>query len=641
MNLIIKRIILITIFLLPFIIFPRALYGMVFSKSLFLEGATLLIGTLWLIGKLYKKNLGIVPRNIVFLIFGIYTLILLISTFNGVLPILSFWGSVDHGLGAVFILCLIIFSIITSSVFKKIEDWHKLFVVFSISGILFTIGTFLSAMGVHFSKVIDINVYSGFLIGNSSWTGVYLTFVLFIGLGLAFSAQTKTQKVIGTFAVITAFFNPVLTGFIIQAPDAPLGYIGLAKTASYSMLVSTGIIALYLIFRKIQSAKIRKVFMGSVVSVILVGVISFAFIGLGPIKTLIAEKAGPNRLVFWEIAVKGYKDKPVLGWGGDTYQYVYAKYFNPIITTEGYAKEYWVDRSHNYYFDEIVTGGILGLASLVLLYGVIMFGLIRKAVRDRGKEGLLHIALFAGMVSFLIQGLMIFQTITGWFIVALIAAYVANICFKDKRKNKLEEDTKKNSKQKNATEDIGSNIFITIFILIIFGILYNYLIIKPYRIDSGLAKFPEWHYQEKIDFYKKLDKAYFGNLTDLGNVFNPYHIKLRKVLKNGISQDKKEMMIKEINNINVVLENGLKRQNYMDMKLLVSTVGMHSILIALTDTKEREEYFKKGMFYVEKMGIASPENPIKEMSAHILEFPLEYGEEGLDVLDVSDVKVNR
>src|SRR3989344_8912063 len=189
MNLIIKRIILTAVFLLPFVILSRSFYGIVFPKSLFIEGVTLIIGTLWIIGKLFKKEKEIekIPKNIVFLIFGIYVLLLLVSCFNGVLPVLSFWSSFDQGTGVIFMLCLFVFSLIASSVFKTIEDWYKLFTVFAVSGIVFTFGSFLAEIGIKFSKFLTLDTVNGFLMGNSSWTGIYLAFVLFISFGLIFS----------------------------------------------------------------------------------------------------------------------------------------------------------------------------------------------------------------------------------------------------------------------------------------------------------------------------------------------------------------------------------------------------------------------------------------------------------------------
>lgn len=615
---------------------------MVFSKSLFLEGATLVIGALWVIGKLFGKEQEKekIPKNIVFLVFGIYVIFLLISGFYSLVPGLSFWGSLDHGTGVIFMLSLFLFSLIVSSVFKTIEDWYKLLTVFVVSGIFFNLGTFLSMVGVNFSKIYNLNALSGFLIGNSSWTGVYLGFVFFIGLGVALSSESKGQKVIGFLGLLTAFFNPSLTGFIIQAPGASFGYIGLAKTASYAMIVGGALFALYLIFRKINSTKLQKAFIGTFLGISVLGIILASTVFWGPIKQIVSEKAGPNRFVFWDISISAMKEKPILGWGGDSYQFVYAKYFNPIVLTPGYAPEYWVDRAHNIYFDELVSGGITGFLLLMLLYGILLFGLIKQALRLRERDGLLYMALFCGVVVFLIQGLMLFQINIGWFIIALLLAFVANFSFQDRNINinNLSND-KSNKKNRNRNNALGGSL--AIIAVIIFGILFYYLIIKPYKVARGLAEFPTLNYEKRLNFYNELDNAYLGNTTDLGNVFLPYHIRLRQILKNGLKDEEKKLMINEIKEINRILDNGLKRQNYKELKVLMGVTGFYSVIIALTDGQERQDYYEQSLFYVEKMKLASPLSPTPKISKALLDISLEYGEEGLDLLNLDKEKADR
>ncbi|MFA6524239.1 MAG: O-antigen ligase family protein [Candidatus Paceibacterota bacterium] len=609
MNLIIKRIILVSIFVLPFIFLSSSYYPAVFPKSLFIEAITLILGTLWIIGRLFKKEENTIPKNIVFLTFFAFIFFLLISFFNSVVPSLSFWGSIDHSTGVIFTLCLFLFSLIVSSVFKTMEDWHKLFTVFIASGILFAFGTFLSEMGVRFfSHKLTID----FTIGNSSYAGIYLVFIFFISLGIIFSSKIKSQRIIGILGLITAFLNPILTGFIAQTPGTSFGFIGLAKTASYSLLVGIGLFALYLFFRKISSIKWRKIFIGSFISILLAGVLYVSFIGFGSIRQWVSEKAGPNRFVFWDIALKGFKEKPILGWGNDTYHLVYTKYFNPIITTSGYAPEYWVDRSHSIYFDELVSGGILGFFFLMSLYGILLFGLIQKAVKDRGKEGILYMALFAGVVSFLIQGVMFFQTVIGWFIISLLIAFVANFCFRNRIftfKTKIDF-----SKYK---------VIISIFLIILFSFGMVYFIFKPYGISHKLASFPRMEPNERLIIYDKINNAYMGNTADLGTAFLPFGESMRKVLFNiKLSEEDKKGAINEMNKITDVLENGLKKENYMDMKLLMSTVEFYSILTSLAEGQDKINYYNKGISYIDKMLLVSPKNHINEMSKGIMDFSL-------------------
>ena len=633
MNLAVKRLILATVFLLPFVIIQKSFYPMVYSKSLFVELVTLIISTLWVIGKIYRKERLSLHRNVIFIIFGLYALLLLISGLNGVNPLLSFWGSMDQGTGVVFILHLFILSYIVSDIFRKIEDWYLLLCVFVSSGIIFTLAGFLSEMGVKFSSILTINMHSGFLIGNSSWTGIFIAFIFFISLGLAFSGKTKFQRTIGIVGSITSFFDPTLTGFIIHAEEVPRGFIGLAKTGSYSLIVGISFLILYLIFRKIESLKIRKIFIGSVASLLAIGVISVAIMGINPIRSLVAEKAGPNRLVFWDIAVEGFKEKPIIGWGGDSYQYVYAKKFDPIITTPGYAPEFWVDRAHNIYFDELVSGGIIGFVLLISLYGFILWGLIAVAIKNRGKEGILFASIFAGVVSFLIQGLMIFGNIVSWFVMGLIIAFISNFYFKNNSVDTLNIEKPKKIKK---TEDNTKNNFISLVIVVIFCALFTFVILKPFRIAQGLAKFPVLPYNERLDFFKKLDNAYVGSSVDFGNAFSKYHLKLRKIIIAGLDTEKKKMMEKEINELNVVLGNGIKRQKYMDVKSMMSIVGFYSIQIAITDEKSKNDYYDKGMFYVNKMNEVSKVNPLNNSVKTLLDSALQYDEAGLDIFSTDN-----
>lgn len=617
MNSIMKKIILGLVFLLPFVIFPSAFFPMVYARSMFFELVTLVLIALWIINKIYHREENSIPNNLPIKIFGIYTLFFLVSGLSGSTPSLSFWGSIDHGIGGVFMVILFLFTLILSSLFKNDKDWYKLFTTFVVSGIIFTIGGILSHAGFRFSNGLQLDIFSGFTIGNSSWTGIYTAFVLFISLGLAFGGRNTLQKIIGLTGVVFAFFDPTLTGFIFQAPGAKFGFIGLAQTGSYSIFFCFFLFVLYLIYRKIKSLKIRKIFIAAIASVIIISIVAILVSGLGPEKKIITDNAGPNRLVFWDIAVKGFKDKPILGWGSDTYQFVYAKYFNPVVLTPGYAPEFWVDRAHSYYFDELQAGGIIGFVGLISLYFVLLFGLIRKALNDFSSEGFLYMAFFAGLVSYMIQGLMIFQTLNGWFMVAIFVAFTSYKCFKNN------ENVNKNEIIVVDEDNKRRNILISTFVVLLFSMIIRYVVIIPFNIDKSIGKFPSMGFVERITFLSELDSAYMGNITDLGNVFAPYHLLLRGNAEKGLSTQDKKIMIYEINAIDKVLENGLKKSNYMEMKVLMSAVGMHSILVSLSEGAEQKKYYEEGIFYVEKMKMASPENLITKEAQVLLDNSLD------------------
>jgi tetratricopeptide (TPR) repeat protein len=65
------------------------------------------------------------------------------------------------------------------------------------------------------------------------------------------------------------------------------------------------------------------------------------------------------------MAVQGFKERPVLGWGQENFNFVFNKYYNPGM----YGQEPWFDRAHNVFFDWLIAGGLLGLLVYLSLFG--------------------------------------------------------------------------------------------------------------------------------------------------------------------------------------------------------------------------------------------------------------------------------
>ena len=150
-----------------------------------------------------------------------------------------------------------------------------------------------------------------------------------------------------------------------------------------------------------------------------------------------------------------------------------------------------------------------------------------------------------------------------------------------------------------------------------------YIIFKPYNISHKLASFTMMKPNERLIIYDKINNAYVGNTADLGTAFLPFFENMRKVLFNiKLSEEDKKGAINEMNKITDILENGLKKENYMDMKLLMSIVGFYSILTSLAEGQEKIDYYNKGASYADKMVLVSPRNPINKMSKGIMNFSL-------------------
>jgi len=86
--------------------------------------------------------------------------------------------------------------------------------------------------------------------------------------------------------------------------------------------------------------------------------------------TSISPKAvtAQNRLMTWNSAYQGFKEKPFIGYGYENFYQVFDKYFNAKIYRHA-GSVVWFDRAHNMVFDRLITGGLIGL----LLYLSILF----------------------------------------------------------------------------------------------------------------------------------------------------------------------------------------------------------------------------------------------------------------------------
>jgi O-antigen ligase len=71
-----------------------------------------------------------------------------------------------------------------------------------------------------------------------------------------------------------------------------------------------------------------------------------------------------------------------LGYGQSNFNYVFNEYYDPRL----YAQEQWFDRSHNIFFDWLVTGGFLGLLAYLSIFVAAVYYLFIQPFRKGAPE---------------------------------------------------------------------------------------------------------------------------------------------------------------------------------------------------------------------------------------------------------------
>jgi O-antigen ligase len=110
---------------------------------------------------------------------------------------------------------------------------------------------------------------------------------------------------------------------------------------------------------------------------------------------------------------QGIKEKPLFGWGQGNQRAVYDKYHTDEIT----ALEAPADRAHNTLIDLFVTSGVLGLASYLAIWVIVMLKLFKR--HDK-----IAVMIACGLIAYFIHNLFVFDTIVSYMGFYTILAYV-------------------------------------------------------------------------------------------------------------------------------------------------------------------------------------------------------------------------
>lgn len=116
--------------------------------------------------------------------------------------------------------------------------------------------------------------------------------------------------------------------------------------------------------------------------------------------------AGSGRTYIWQNALDLIKDRPLSGYGMDTFAYKFPQDESNKISGLG-SSEIIVDKPHNMYLDFGYGGGLITLLAIlvIIVTGVLRtaFGIVRKKINPAEDSAI--VAFFFGSIAFFVQGL--------------------------------------------------------------------------------------------------------------------------------------------------------------------------------------------------------------------------------------------
>jgi O-antigen ligase len=424
---------------IPFFVANTMFFPYISGKAFAFRIITEIIFGLWLILIIKNKEFCLkysgVLGSVIFLV-----LVLLIADINAVAPFKAFWSNYERMEGFVTFVHLLAYFLVLGSMLNKEKMWLWFFRLNIFAGLTMAITSITQGAKENIVRIAGP-------LGNPIYISVYFLFIFFFTLITLYkdvlvnnlNSREDFKKV---FLNILFYIYIIMAGlflFVIYRTSrgALLGVIG-------GIFTSAILIAILEKRKKIiRYIAISGIFMVIMVFLLFLGARGTSYVKNNPTLSRLAEISWSNtsdqaRQMVWPMALKGFKEKPILGWGQEGFNYVFNKYYDPGM----YDQESWFDRAHNAPLDFLVAGGILGLLSYLSLFGIAIYLLwFRKKNTDSSKSinnfSITERALLTGLLmGYLFQAIFVFDNLISYILFFTTLAYIHSRLVQNKENKK-------------------------------------------------------------------------------------------------------------------------------------------------------------------------------------------------------------
>ena len=377
----------------------------------------------------------------------------------------SFWANYERMEGYMMILHMVLFFTILSSVFRQ-KAW-ALFANAIVAGSV-VVGAHAFAQHLGFLVSIQGGARVDGTIGNPAYLAAYLLLSFTITLVLFWNSSQFLQKYI--YGVVMAF--QLLIIYLTATRGVILGLLG------------GGILFLILFLWSWRAGRYpviyKKIAIGFLLGLLFLPALFWAVKDSAFVKEnavlsrfgsiSLTERTTQSRFLIWQMALRGIKENPLLGWGQENYNLIFNKYYKPEL----WRQEPWFDRSHNIIFDWLSNAGILGLLSYLWLY-VAAIGSLLYAYRKEKIGNLTLITFVSGFAGYFFQNLFVFDNFNSYFIFFSFLGYVNFISMPDTADSSA---TRGNNTRKKTSEDFKhmptSVVIFTIAVIVGSFVVYQF-----------------------------------------------------------------------------------------------------------------------------------------------------------------------
>ena len=439
----------------PLIVVSDFFFPFVGPKSIVFMGAIQILFAAYVLLIIYYPRYR--PKfNILTIALLVYLGVLILTTLTGVSPLRSFWSNHERMTGLLMWFHLTAFFVVLSSVFKTHREWRDIFVVtVSAASIVASISLLV------LNGLLDFpGAGGGSTIGNTSFMGVYLLFNAFIAIYLFLKSQNAIRYYsLATFLVIVAAL------FVSDALASIIAFFG-------------GIVLLLLLYLSFMTGKRYLKILGlAVISVSAIAAAALVFL-LVEDGSLAREQFiridGENRFIVWEMAWRGFAERPWLGWGPENFITLFMRRFEPRFFIPEYGGGALFDRAHNIVFDTLATSGIVGLLSYIAIFAAAFILLWKPFFKGKGEFWIAGI-FSVTFIAYFVQNLSVFDMINSYMMFILLLGFAAAL--------PIDEEIEHSKKLRKKTAPLHFVAVITVFL----GVFYVFTV-SPWSAGSYAAR---------------------------------------------------------------------------------------------------------------------------------------------------------
>ncbi len=503
---------------LPFVISSTMFFPFITGKNFTFRVVIQILFALWLVLVSFDRKY-LPKRDKVFNSVLAFIGLIAVADIFGVNFYRSFWSNYERMEGLVSLLHLLAYFILLISVFNE-RIWKYYFNTILVVG---GAGLF-SYASLQLLGKLNINqggVRVDATFGNTAYFAVHMLYMAFISAFYLFRVQLGNNWKTWLYGVISAF--SVFLLFQTATRGTALGLILGVMVTAFLVAYKGG--------EKYKRVGLNILAGFFVLFILFLGVRNTAYVRSHPILGRFAELTissitNQPRYMVWNMAWKGFKENPILGWGQDNFNVVFNKYYEPGM----YAQEPWFDRAHNVFFDWLIAGGLLGLLAYLSIF---FFALKEIWNKDSTKRfSLIDRSILTGLlVGYFVHNIFVFDNLLSYVMFFTVIAFIYHEVHSEKDENAKPVPLFK--------DEFGSWVYISV-VIVALGFSMYYVNIKPIVTSKTLIKaLSAQSAEQSLEYFKKaISQDTFGKTEAREQL-------VQRAMAFSRNQDQNAMMMKQ------------------------------------------------------------------------------------------------